>query len=170
MSCKSVGRLVMVVLGVLLLSVLGCSIAADALNPAILSSLGIDPGAFIPSPGVIVVAFNNESSAPGTFYAFESASAQDLSFDSRNFSLSVDPAEIRNEVIECPVGMVSPGSLTDAFALQGLAATMVTNAGEVTVAYEGSPLVAGQDFSCGDLIEVRVSATYVLSVQVHPGR
>lgn len=170
MSCKSVRRLVTTVLGVLLLSVLGCSIAADALNPAILSSLGIDPGTIIPSPGVIVVAFNNESSAPGEFYAFESVSAQDLSIDSRNFSLPVDPFETRNEVIECPVGMVSPGSLTDAFAFQGLAATMETNTGEVTVTYEGTPLIAGQDFSCGDLIEIRVSATYILSVQVHPGR
>jgi hypothetical protein len=151
---------------------LGCMIAADLLNPGFLSAMGLNPAALLPSPGVVVVSFTNGSGDPGTFYAFEAASAQDYTAGARNFSVEVDPLATRNEVLECPIGAVSPGSLNESFAVQSVAAVLTTNQGEVTVDYEGSALVGGRDFFCGDLIDVQlvqVGEGYGISVQVRPG-
>jgi len=147
----------------------GCLIAADLVSPGFVSALGLDPGVFFPSRGMVVVSFTNNATSPATFYAFESVDATDLTRQSRNFSVTVDPGETRNEVLICPVGLISLGTLDANFQPDDVGA----RAGDDDITYTGAALVGGRDFDCGYLIVVRlipVAGELSLSVQVLPGR
>jgi len=155
-----------------LLTAVGCVIAADALNPAFFSGLGLDPGTIFPPTGVVIVAFTNYTSSPAVFYAFESPKVQDLT-GARSFYVAVDPGQTRNEVLECPVGLLSPGSLGEDYSVSSVAATVI--AAGADVAYNGSALVGSSDFVCGDVIDIALSPAagenaYLISVRVLPGQ
>ncbi len=170
MSCRR-SMLAGAVLGTLLLCSGGCMMAMDMLNPDVFSAFGIDPGTIYPSPGTVIVLFTNSTNALAFFTAFEAADAADLSRDARNFSVDVDPVSSRNEVLTCPVGVVAPGSLDAAFAIQTQAVTVFDAAGTTNVDYNGAPLTSPHDFSCGDVIEIQliqVGTAYQLLVQVRP--
>lgn len=176
MRRKRVRLLAAVTCGLGLLASLGCVVAADALNPGFFAALGFDPNTIFPSSGTVIVAFTNTTSLPATFYAYESADAQDLSIDSRNFSVGVESGETRNEVLACPVGVLSPGSLGADFSVDSLAAEVQETGGVVTVTYEQAPLIAGADFRCGDVVDIQLYATggtgegaYEISVRLIPG-
>lgn len=173
--------------GALLLSLSGCVLLGDLVNENLVTSLGIDPAFIDPAQGVVVVAFDNTTRFPATFYAFSSADRLDLTRDSRNFSVAVDANSQGNEVLDCPVGVISPGELDDSFMPStDLAATINgtitddegnTETVDATVAYGGVPLELGESFQCGDLIIVRLSevvadtdTTYQISISVQRGR
>jgi len=141
--------------GSLALSLGGCVVIGDLLDPTLAQQLGLTAGG---TQGVIIVAFNNTTSFPATFQAFESRDVVDLARDSRNFSLQVAAGEVANEVLECPVGLVSPGSLGADFARVAVAAVVTTDAAAVAVNYAG-PVLSAPDISCGDLIEIRLIQT-----------
>ena len=142
--------------GSLLVSLVGgCVVVADLLDPSLAGQLGLTAGG---TQGVIVVAFNNTTSFPATFEAFVSRDATDLTRDSRNFSSAVAAGDVANEVLECPVGVVSPGSLDASFARDGVAAVVTTDSGTEDVTYAG-PVLSGTDISCGDLVEIRLVQT-----------
>ncbi len=168
---------------VLLLPIGGCTILSDLLAPSLPLQLGLDPSTISPQQGVVLVAFNNTTQFPATFFAFEAANAQNLSASARNFSALVDAGQQQNEVLDCPVGVVAPGSLSATFTPETLAATVAGTAGTTTtvaqVAYAGPLLEAGHAYTCGDLIEITLSSTggtggaqagYAISVRVIPGR
>jgi len=178
-------------LGMMLAPVASCGIPADLLNPGFLVGLGLDPATVIPQQGSVIVAFKNSTTHTATFYAFESVSAIKLGQSSRNFSVDVGPSEVKNEVLDCPVGLISPGELAADFTPDTRAAVVhvVTTAqqtqtqNEVDVAYTGDPLTSGSAYTCGDVIEIELSAAaggtngqtanqqqFVLTVQVIPGR
>jgi hypothetical protein len=173
MMRRRVPVLLVAACGTVLLSLqLGCAIALDLLNPGVFSVLGIDPAAISGRRGTVIMNFRNNSDGVAVFYAFESADAIDLTIDSRNFSAEVAPGESRNEVLSCPVAVLSPGSLSAAYAFQPLAASVVSGTGATTVDYLGTPLLDGSDFRCGYVIDVQLSGTggnYTLSVRVIPG-
>lgn len=159
----------------------GCVIAADALSPDLFVQLGFDPNTIFPQRGTVIVNFTNNTQFAAFFAAFESVDAADLTIDSRNFSLLIDPMDTRNEVLDCPVDLVSPGFLDAMFAAQNDAVTVFAGDGAGTaVMYDGSPLVAGRDFACGDVINVQLDQIgaggdagqvgFVLTVLVIPGR
>jgi len=168
----------------LLLPVGGCTVLSDLLAPGLPLQLGLDPRTITGDQGVVLVAFNNTTQFPATFFAFGAQNAQDLTKGSRNFSAVVDAGAQQNEVIDCPVGAIAPGSLSSTFQPQTLAATVVGTSGTTTanaaVEYAGPLLVSGNAFICGDMIEITLSSTgatttgsqsnFAISVRVVPGR
>ncbi len=142
-------------LSVALVPLLGCPIVADILDPTLAGQLGLGTTG---SQGVVIVAFNNDTRFNVEFFAYESVDAQDLTRDSRNFTAQVTSGNVANEVLDCPVEVFAPGSLSADFAQNTLAATVTTDGGAVSVNYLGPPLET-PDFSCGDVIEVRVQST-----------
>jgi hypothetical protein len=156
----------------------GCLLAADALSPDLLGSLGLDPNVIKPPRGTVIVNFTNNTQLPAVFNAFETADADDLTVDTRNFSVLVDPGVQRNEVLDCPIGAVSLGQVTaegDNVDVDAANAVIVLGADAMGTAipYTGSALFGGSDFFCGDVISVTLTqngAGFVLAVQVIPGR
>lgn len=140
----------------------GCTIAADLVNPNLFAQLGIDPAMIVAQQGVVIIAFNNETRGSATFYAFTASSANDMTVGARNISVSVEPSTVKNEVVECPVGMVVPGSLGtdftyDSTAVVAAGATTAGTAEQSVAGYAGPPLALGTAFACGDVIEMRLS-------------
>lgn len=159
----------------------GCALVSDMIAPSLPLQLGLDPATVTPQQGVVVVAFNNTTQFPAEFYAYEAPNAQNVSSSSRNFSAQVDAGKQQNEVLDCPVGVISPGSLNASFQPDSTAVTVAGTAGTqgvvATVAYTGPALEVSKAYSCGDLIEIRLSATgttdqptFAVSVRVIPGR
>lgn len=145
--------------GVLAVTVGGCAVATDMLDPGLFVQLGVDPATVSQPQGVVIVAFNNATSSWATFRAYQSQGAgspEARSKGARNFYLQVESGDVRNEVIECPVGEISPGSLDASFDPESLAAVVHTAGGDVNVDYGGVPLEISKSFSCGDVIEIRL--------------
>jgi hypothetical protein len=149
--------------------IIGCVFAADLVNPAVLSSLGLNPASFAPTRGVVVLAFVNDSTVPTRFYAYSLGTAGDLSTAS-NLVVDVEPSDVRFMALDCPVDAFSPGNVADAAVVA--TAVLQTDTEAFEFAWEGDVLVAGADFQCGDVIELRqfndLSAGYLLTVI--PGR
>lgn len=145
--------------GLVLVPAGGCAVVSDVLSPGLLAQLGFDPATIVAPQGTVIVAFNNQTQFPADFFAFESVDARDLTRSSRNFSVHVDPNQVRNEVIDCPVGLISPGSLGATFAISTQAVDVLAAGGAAAqVAYAGQPLENGTAFVCGDIIEIRLVA------------
>ena len=167
--------------GLVLLAGGGCGLVGDLFAPQFAQEFGLDPATIKPQQGTVLVAFDNTTRFPATFFAYESVDAQDLTRSSRNFSADVAAGKVANEVLDCPVGLISPGSLGSNFAVDRtaviLAGTVGTTATGTTLLYAGNPVISGSSFSCGDVIEIRLSATgaadqpvFTVSVRVIPGR
>jgi hypothetical protein len=163
-----------------LLVVGACGLVSDALAPGLAQQIGLDPASIKPQQGTVIVAFNNTTRYPATFFAYQSADATDLTRSSRNFSADIAAGKVGNEVLDCPVGLISPGSLSSAFAVDTVAATLGGVAGstaaDAIVGYAGNPVISGSGFSCGDVIEIRLSGggtveapTFAITVRVIPG-
>lgn len=155
----------------------GCILAADAINPGLFSALGFDPQLIFPPRGTLIVVFRNDTQSPALFSAFETSDLNDLTLDTRNFSVTVDPGASRNEVLECPIGAISPGLVGgegEDLEIDAANAGIVFDEGAGTaVAYGGSVLQSGQDYACGDVILVTLQqfgADYGFTVQVIKGR
>ncbi len=147
---------------VLALSAGGCPLVADLMAPGLPLVLGFDPASIVAPQGVVIVAFNNTTRYAAEFYAFEAADARDLTKGARNFSAEVPAGKQQNEVLECPVAIIAPGSLgadfqrvTTAVLVGGTADAAVTAA----VPYTGPMLQSGNAYNCGDVIEIRLSST-----------
>ena len=161
----------------------GCVLAADMINPAFLFSVGIDPVLVLPQSGTVIVTFRNDSGAPAVFYAYELTDARNPAAGGRNFSVEVPRGQVRNEVLFCPVGVISlgvvgaDGTTADTTGAQVFGAA---DAAGADVAYEGTPLRAGVEYSCGDVISVRLvrgggtgtdaAAAYSFLVEIVRGR
>jgi len=164
--------------GLVVLPLGGCGIITDVFDAGLAAQFGLDPATLRPPQGTIIVAFRNATNVPVTFHAWRSADTADLTRDSRNFSVEVQAGEVGNEVLDCPVGIISPGSLSATYTPDSVGATITSTAADVP--YAGPPLVSGQAFSCGDVVEIRISpgtgggedtaAQYVISVRVIPGQ
>ncbi|MBU0617817.1 MAG: hypothetical protein KKI02_08880 [Planctomycetes bacterium] len=152
-----------------LLSLAGCAMATDLINPSFLSTLGIDPATIIRSQGRVVIAFQNSTSGVADFGAHVSSGLSATEQDSDVIYVEDVPAnETRTMVVDCPAAVVTPlGS-----------SVFGEVAGMVMVEYAGAPLVEGDDFFCGDVIEMRIVETgtgtadpvFDYRVQVLPGR
>lgn len=156
-----------------LLPVSGCAVATDLINPAVFNQFGIDPAAVSGVTGRVVVNFENRTNSSVAFFAYEASSSSDVTRDSRNFSVVVEANQIRNEVLDCPLGQFAPGLLTDTFEYENLAARLSGTGGEEgDVEYTGAILISPGDFACGDVLNVRIDPTagggYVITVQVFP--
>lgn len=156
----------------LCLSLGGCAIVADALNPLVLTNLGLAESALVPDYGVVLMVFNNTTQSDAVFYGFSAGNADNLALNSRNFSTYVPAGENRNEAIECPVEVVGAGQI----AGDGLSDVVaVVNGNDVN--YANGALAKGTGFQCGDVIEVRLlqvgtgdQAAFTVIVQVLPGQ
>lgn len=136
----------------LLVALAGCGVVADLINPDFVTGFGLDAGVVRPSQGIILVAFNNQTRSEAALLAFMSRNANDLTRDSRNILVVVEPRQVRNEVLDCPVGVISPGSLGADFSISSAAALV----GGTEVTYDGPPVVSGVAFRCGDVVEIRL--------------
>lgn len=159
----------------MLIPLFGCTVALDLFDPSFFAGLGLDTNAITPATGVVVVSFTNNTGGFALFSAYETESIDDLSLDTRNFTVAVESGESRNEVLYCPVGAISFGTVGADFAVDNTAANITFDEGGTdVVAYGGSPLVSGRDYSCGDLIDVTVTpgtdGALALTVQVRRGR
>jgi len=88
--------------------IVGCAVGADLVNPAFLSSFGLDPETVAQPSGTIVVAFVNESQLAARFYAYSLPDASQLG-DARNLVVDVEPSDVRFMVLDCPTGAFAPG-------------------------------------------------------------
>ena len=166
------------ILGFVLTPLTGCLLAADVVNPAAWAAIGIDPATVARPPGVIIVAFNNTTRFDASFAAFSLVDRNDVTKGSRNFIVDAAAGEAANEVLECPIGLVAPGSLLPDFSTSPLAATVnAGDAGVVSVNYEGPALELGTSFACGDVVEIRLTEqrvgddqAYFVSLRVIPGQ
>ncbi|MBK8915764.1 MAG: hypothetical protein IPM64_14420 [Phycisphaerales bacterium] len=154
---------------------LGCAFATDIFNPGLLSSVGLDPARFLPAPGSVVVAFTNNLPVGVTFVSIKASDAADLTIGARVIETAVDANSTVSEVLDCPVGLFAPGSLTDDFQRDPLAAFVAAGDGVVEVPYANSVLLSSRDFTCGDLINVQIGpalneAGIAITVRVVPGR
>jgi len=161
-------RLFVLIAGVaLLLPMPGCFVATDLLNPGILSAVGVDPATVIPSQGRLLITYRNMTS--GVAY-FTSIVADDLAQAETDptlvFATEVGASEMQTMVVDCPVGIMSP-----------IGAGVITDTAVAELTYGGSPLYSGEDYVCGDVIEVRLVETggtegvqYSLEVRVLAGR
>ncbi len=146
-----------VVAGLATLAIGGCTLATDLVNPTLASTLGL-PGTQGGERGVVLMAFNNRTRFPAVFLAFEAKDERDPS-SARNFLVEVQPGEVANEIIECPVAVLGPGSVGADFALDTAAAFVAAGQNVATVTYAGGPLFSGTAFRCGAVIEVQLVAT-----------
>lgn len=171
----------MTLLALAAVALTGCVFVADMFNPGIWGQLGIDEASIVRPEGVVIVAFNNQTANTATFYATMAVDPDPLywSRGSRNFVASVDGGKVRNEVLECPVGMICPGSLAaDLSDIDGETAAITTQTTadgteQVVVAYDPAlRLEADRAFRCGDVVEIRLSEAVVdgevtLAVTMH---
>jgi len=146
-----------VVAGLAAVAIGGCTLATDLVNPTLATSLGL-PGSQSGERGVVIMAFNNTTRFPAVFLAFEAEDATDAT-SGRNFSVQVQPGEVANEIIECPVAVLGPGTLGADLSVDTAAAVVVAGQNLATVEYAGGPLLSGTAYKCGDVIEVRLVAT-----------
>lgn len=161
----------------LALSMGGCVVATDLLNTAFLTSLGLDAASIRPPTGTVIATFTNNTDFVVVFEAFESVDATDLSVNTRNFTIQVEPGETKNEVLYCPIQVFSLGFVDDAFAVTPTGALVFTGQQGVEVEYAGAPLVSGLDFLCGDLIDVTLNQAgaggdqnnFAFTIRVRPG-
>ena len=165
--------------GLLLLPALGCTFAADLINPDFLRQVGFDPATIVPPAGKVVVTFVNDTTQTATMYAYWSENVDRIT--GWELTAIVPPGEIMSEAVDCPVAMIGPGQVNEDFSVNSNAAAVGDAGGQTQVAYAGAALISGVDFVCGDLIEIRLIQTsggddqaaqtqYDFRVQVHPGR
>lgn len=158
----------------------GCSIATDLVSPGFLATLGFDPSSIIPPQGSVVVTFNNQTNLAADFFVAISDSTRDPTSNAKNLvGADVAANGVRNRVVECPIGVITPGEPAVDFTTGTVAVQLTAADGTVTdVNYDGTPLVAGTHFVCGDVVEIsvvqRVDAagmvTFAIEIQVVPGR
>lgn len=169
------GRMVVLVAAAATLS--GCFVAADLIEEDLLRALGISPQLITGEPGKIVVAFNNTTGDPAEMSVVYTTEPESTAF-TRERSVRLSAGEIRNAVIDCPVTLLTPGSLA-AGAAEAARVTPIGGQGATVVAYQGAPL-GRTDFTCGDLIVVTLSevagtgaeqqGTFAIRVRVVPGQ
>lgn len=163
--------------GLLLLPALGCTFAADLINPDFLRQVGFDPATIVPPAGKVLVAFTNDTSEYARLYAYVSENVE----VTVGFNMAVDllPGMTVSQAADCPFAFMAPGRLESDFSVNNNAAAVGLEGQQTEVAYQGTVLVFGEDFVCGDLIEIRLIQTgdeqqaqgqYDFRVQVHPGR
>ncbi len=181
MSVAQKRRLSWLIAGFLVLPLGGCALVTDVLAPGLPLELGLDPATIKPQQGVVMVAFNNTTRFPAEFFAYAVGNTQNLTATAHNFSAQVEAGQQQNEVLDCPVALISPGSLdasfqpvTTAVNVGGATGTQGVTA---TVTYTGPAVTEPDAYSCGDVIEIRLSATgaadtptYSVSVRVIRGR
>lgn len=153
----------------------GCAIPLDLLNTGLASNLGFDAFSISPPEGRVIIAFNNNTNVVANFFVAYSDSASDPEQNVKTvFAQDLGPDEIRNRVVDCQVGIISPGTPGD-----GAAAAVIDDGQQgVEIAYAGQALVPGRDFNCGDVIEITLNqigtgtaeANFLLQIRVFPGR
>lgn len=135
----------------------GCMVLSDVINPNLLTGLGLDPNIIRGAQGSVLVSFNNTSEFPASFFVSVSDSPADPTSNAFGVqATAVQAGEIRTHVIDCPVGVITPGAPSANFATGTVAVRVFTGAATVDVMYDGAPLQAGDEFRCGDLIELRL--------------
>lgn len=154
-SCCRLGGLVGVALALIPSS--GCLLASDLVNPNLLAAFGFDPTTIRGSQGAVLVTFNNTTDFAADFFVLASDSSTDATSNAFLVpGLDVLAGEIRTLVVDCPIGALTPASF-DAAGAASTVAVRVTAADQVVdVTYDGSPLQSGDEFLCGDVIEVRL--------------
>jgi hypothetical protein len=155
------GRVVLGLLIVLAGALAGCEFGVDVLNPDFLQQIGVDASSIARPQGNIIVAFNNTTGSRATMLAFIADNPADLSEGARNFSAVVDAGGIRNEVLDCPIGLICAGSVDGSYEVSGIAAQVEVVEDEtqevVQVEYNVNfALESGVGFQCGDVIEIRL--------------
>lgn len=156
----------------------GCVFATDLINPGVLSALGFDPATVIPPQGRLLVAFTNSTTSPALFFAQASDDPADPLANLRTLDTEIGSpltaGETRTIVLDCPVGVLTPGQATADFSTGGTVALVLDAAG-TAIAYNGAPLILDREFQCGDLIEFQLiqlgdGGAYTLAIRVLPGR
>lgn len=160
----------------------GCAILTDAVNPDLLAGFGFDPETIVPSQGRIVVVYNNQTNFQVEFHSVSMDGTFGVGSED---TTTVEAQGTGNTVFECPVEALVPGQLTGAGGQGDIfdrIGAVVQNAAATTdVAYAGAVLLQGQDFSCGDVIEIRLNViggggdqqnqqNFRISIFVRPGR
>lgn len=153
-SCR-LGGLVGVALS--LVPTTGCLLASDVVNPNLLAAFGLDPTMIRGAQGSVLVTFNNTTDFTADFFVLASDSSTDASSNAFLVpGLDVLAGELRTQVVDCPIGALTPASFDAAGAVSAVAVRVTAADQVVDVTYDGSPLQSGDEFICGDLIEVRL--------------
>ncbi len=149
----------------------GCIFAADLISPEFLSTLGFDPETIVPATGRVIVAFKNDTTGLAGFSALitfsEQASASGEGDVMTLTASDVEAGSTRTLVVDCPFVSVNP-----------LGFAVETTEGLAVITYAGNPVLYGEDFSCGDIVEISIAQVaqvdgttgYEARVRIIPGR
>lgn len=151
----------------------GCAIPLDLLNPALPGQFGFSLNGIVPTPGKVVIAFNNET----TFPVFFAVTISDDPNATTGFEIASDTVAANStssRVLQCPVPVVtfSNGIGTGGGATVGAPVVVQNVAAGTALATTAAPLTFGTDFDCGDVIEMTVTQTggaFRLTIRVLPG-
>lgn len=140
----------------------GCTVASDVLSPDLLSSLGFNPATVSPPPGFVVVVLENNTDQRVEFHLYVAQDATDLTAGVDEIGITRNPGGMASKPLRCPMALISLGEINDDFTATTVGATILNAAGqqggnETELEYMGSPLIAGLDFECGDLIEIELN-------------
>jgi hypothetical protein len=159
----------------------GCIFVGDLLNPTLAASLGLSSGST--NLGSIVVRLSNRTSGVAFMGVIASSNSADPTFGLQSAGDFVTANDSRNLVFDCPVTAIYPAGVENGSVagtnIAGPVASVVGADGATTdVQYTGSVLLSGQDFACGDLINITLrdnpgatdtTATFTVSVEVIKG-
>lgn len=145
------------ILTALTLASSGCFLAADLVNPNFFSQFGIDPNSITGRPGTIIVNFNNATQFPASLNVIVGEDEFDLTQGASVFNIVAGPQDAFNEVLDCPVEFLSFGTLDADFMVMNDAVDVVLAEGDAAVNYLGANLNQGQEFACGDVINVTLT-------------
>jgi hypothetical protein len=123
----------------------------------------------------VVIAFTNNTSNLADFMCVVGLPSGLLIEETAR---NVGPGETTNVVQDCPLEFVVPGSLGDSGTVDATAAEVTTGENaETAVTFDGSQLIPGFDFACGDVIEIELlpetsgdTTNFRIRVEVLPGR
>ena len=159
----------------------GCPVISDAFNPDFLTSFGIPSGS---TSGTVLIAFTNNSQFSAQFVAqaFDTLSEDSVTTAGGPITATVDAGKNRTFAVDCPVAAIVPGDASGG-TTSTISVGVLSEAADGTVTtldlvFAGNPLYSGDDFLCGDVIEMRLLQVgtgeavedFLLQVRVLPGR
>lgn len=163
-------------IGLVLLGAAGCGVAADAVNPSLLSSLGFDPFSVGGGQGSVIVLLRNNSSFPAVMFFATAADSSTLG-TRQGQTVVLDSGESENQVFTCPISYIRAGLVGAGNGTASDAACVFdqTDPTMCTTAQYGGSGVASGDFGCGDVVVITltgpdVNGDYFLSMRVVPGQ
>ncbi|MDX2197890.1 MAG: hypothetical protein SF069_02845 [Phycisphaerae bacterium] len=159
----------------------GCAVGLDLFSDDLFANLGLDVTSLRGPTGRSIVNLRNETEFPVTFNVIVGENPDALEEGIEEIERGLAPGDSRNITFSCGVNFATLGVTDDDFAYTPLAAVVTEADGNVDVNYAGTALVNGEDFFCGNVIDITIDeapvgdddeadVNYVIRVRIIRGR